>query len=71
MHVFERHQLLIPLLVGLEMQLHKEYMTKKELELLGRNLDGIGTQLDLIETNESKDHHVVKKPQWITDKVCI
>ncbi len=70
MHVFERHQLLLPLLIGLEMQLDQDEITEKEVKLLGRDLGGIGPQLDLVETRENdKSPLLATKPKWITDKV--
>ena len=69
MCMFEKHQLLFPLLVALEMKKDQEEVTPRELQLLGRNLGGLDSQLDL--AGESNKSNLASKPTWITDKVKI
>lgn len=70
MNVFERHQLLFPLMIGIETQLKERKITDKEVELLGANLGGLGIQLDLINS-ETERQQLLVKPQWTNDKVFI
>ena len=69
MHVFERHQLLVPLLVALNVLLEQGEVTEKELELLGRTMGGVEAQLDLAAAGDTGKNNLASKPQWISDKV--
>lgn len=69
MHLFERHQLLIPLLVGLDMQQDRDLITEKEVGLLGKGLGELAAQLDLAVTGAENKSNLVAKPHWMTDKV--
>lgn len=63
-----RHQLLIPLLLALLMQLDRGEVTEKEVELLGRDLGPLEAQLDLAADTNDKTN-LSTKPHWMTDKV--
>lgn len=65
--MFERHQLLIPLLVALYMQLDQGEVTEREIGLLGRGLGGVEAQLDL--AGDTGKTSVTTKPHWISEKV--
>ena len=68
--MFERHQLLIPLLVALYTQLDQGEVTEREIGLLGRGLGGVEAQLDLAAGDTGKTMASVNtKPQWISEKV--
>lgn len=68
-YVFERHQLLFPLLVALEIQLSQGEITEKEMELLGANLGDLEAQLEL--AGEAGASNLAAKPSWVADKVTL
>ena len=52
MHVFERNQLLVPLLVALNVLLEQGEVTEKELTA-GRTMGGVEAQLDLAAAGDT------------------
>ncbi len=68
MCMFEQHQILVPVLIALEMQLEQGKVTVKEVECLGRNLGELDAQLDLAGDTNNRGE-LLSKPKWITDKV--
>lgn len=67
--MFEKHQLLFPLLVALEMKKDQGEITPRELELLGRDMGDLDSQLDA--AGDSNKSNLASKPRWVTDKVRI
>lgn len=66
-HVFRRHQTLIPFVVAMELLLRQGKMTSQEHQLLSRDLAGLEPQLD---SNMQKDNAEGKeKPAWIPREV--
>lgn len=64
--MFERHQLLLPMLVQLELELEKGTVDCKEVELICSNLGGLAAHLECADMEETI---LCKKPHWVTDEV--
>lgn len=65
---FSRHQRLLLLLVSLEILVSEKKLSQEEYNFLARDLDSVEQQLDML-LSKGDSGPVVKKPQWITDKV--
>jgi len=66
--VFEKHQLLIPLLIEFALENESGKVDDKEMALLCRTLGGLAAQLECEEMT-IKNVSLYNKPSWVTDKV--
>lgn len=72
MHLFERHQILLLLLVGLEFMKHQGKLVSEEVEVLGRVLLLTEGQIDLSSSSsDPSSQYDPLKPSWISDEVSI
>ncbi len=71
-HLFERHQLLLLLLLGLEIMKQQGKVTVEEMDMLGRALLSTEGQVDLLSFSDSgpvSSKHDPLKPLWLSDEV--
>ena len=68
-HIFGRHQVLLPLLVVLEAQVAEGKLMWEEYQLLGEEGCSVEAQMDVLMGGGGGS--VVEKPQWVTDQVSI
>lgn len=71
-HLFERHQLLLLLLMGLEIMKQQGKLSVEEMDVLGRALVSIEMQVDLSLSSDSgpaSSKHDPVKPTWLSDEV--
>ena len=66
--MFEKHQLLIPLLIELVLETEQGKVDDKEVGILCRSLGGLAAQLECEEMG-SKNVTLYRKPDWVTDRV--
>ena len=64
--MLERHQLLIPLLVALELEVEIGKVASKEVDQLGNKLGRLAAELEDMETMVTVH---CKEPHWVTDEV--
>ena len=66
--MFEKHQLLIPLLIEFALENESGKVDDKEMVLLCWTLGGLAAQLECEEMG-IKNASLYNKPNWVTDKV--
>ena len=69
--VFKRHQILLPFFAALETQLSQGKLSAEEFQLLGREFASVEGQINAQLQTKNDEHSGVKKPDWVTDEVCI
>ena len=69
--VFKKHQILLPFVVALEIQLSQGKLSAEEFQLLGREFAPVEGQIDAQLQTKNDEHGSAQKPEWVTDEVCL